>query len=78
MIDNLEIEQTIRAALPAATVKVTDLTGGRDHFHVEVTSSLFANKPRLVRHQMVQDALRTLLAAGRIHAVTITTKEKES
>ena len=70
-----ELEQTLREAFPeAAEVRVTDRTGGGDHFLVEVTSSRFDDLPLLEQHRLVNEALAAPFASGRIHEMRIKTK----
>jgi stress-induced morphogen len=70
-----ELEQTLRAAFPeAAEVRVTDRTGGGDHFLIEVTSPRFDGLPLLEQHRLVNEALAAPFASGRIHEMRIKTK----
>ena len=70
-----ELEQTLREAFPEATaVRVTDRTGGGDHFLVEVTSPRFDGLPLLEQHRLVNEALAAPFASGRIHEMRIKTK----
>ena len=70
-----ELEQTLREAFPEATeVRVTDRTGGGDHFLVEVASPRFDGLPLLEQHRLVNDALAAPFASGRIHEMRIKTK----
>jgi stress-induced morphogen len=70
-----ELEQTLREAFPEASeVRVTDRTGGGDHFLVEVTSSRFDGLPLLEQHRLVNEALAAPFASGRIHEMRIKTK----
>lgn len=71
--DNLE--QILRDAFPEAEeVRVTDRTGGGDHFLVEVTSPRFDGMSLLEQHKLVNEALAALFAAGTIHEMRIKTK----
>lgn len=73
-----ELEHTLREAFPEATeVRVTDRTGGGDHFLVEVTSPRFDGMPLLEQHRLVNDALAAPFASGRIHEMRIKTKGTE-
>jgi stress-induced morphogen len=70
-----ELEQTLREAFPDATeVRVTDRTGGGDHFLVEVTSPRFDGLSLLEQHRLVNQALAAPFASGRIHEMRIKTK----
>ena len=70
-----ELEQTLRDAFPEATVvRVTDRTGGGDHFLIEVASPRFDGLPLLEQHRLVNEALAAPFASGRIHEMRIKTK----
>jgi len=70
-----ELETLLRQAFPdASEVRVTDRTGGGDHFLIEVTSARFAAMPLLEQHRLVNDALAAPFASGRIHEMRIKTK----
>jgi stress-induced morphogen len=70
-----ELERVLREAFPEATaVKVTDRTGGGDHFLVEVTSPRFDGMPLLDQHRLVNEALAAPFASGRIHEMRIKTR----
>jgi stress-induced morphogen len=69
------LEQLLRDAFPEAKeVRVTDRTGGGDHFLVEVTSSQFDGLSLLAQHKLVNEALAAPFAAGTIHEMRIKTK----
>jgi stress-induced morphogen len=75
--DTAELEALLRDAFPEATeVRVTDRTGGGDHFQVEVTSPRFAGLSLVEQHRLVNDALAAPFASGRIHEMRIKTKGK--
>ncbi len=70
-----ELETILREAFPEATeVRVTDRTGGGDHFLIEVTSPRFEGLSLLEQHRLVNDALATPFASGRIHEMRIKTR----
>ena len=70
-----QLEGLLRSAFPEATeVRVTDRTGGGDHFLVEVTSPRFDDLPLLEQHRLVNAALAEPFAAGTIHEMRIKTK----
>ena len=69
------LEQLLHEAFPEATeVRVTDRTGGGDHFLVEVTSPRFDGLPLLEQHRLVNDALAEPLRDGTIHELRIKTR----
>ena len=70
-----DLEELLRAAFPeAAEVRVTDRTGGGDHFLIEVTSARFDRLSLVEQHRLVNDALAAPFASGRIHEMRIKTK----
>ncbi|MBI3999910.1 MAG: BolA family transcriptional regulator [Candidatus Omnitrophica bacterium] len=50
------------------------MTGGGDHFHISVVSSIFQGKILIDQHRLVQQALQRAFEDGRIHAVQIKTQ----
>ena len=68
-----EIKARIQAALPDASVSVTDTTGGGDHFAATVVSAAFAGKGPVDRHRLVYAALGDAMR-GPIHALALTTQ----
>ena len=66
------IEAMIRAALPDATVEITDLAGDGDHYAAHVMSAAFAGRPRVAQHKLVYDALGGRMG-GELHALQLTT-----
>jgi stress-induced morphogen len=73
--DTAELEVLLRDAFPEATeVRVTDRTGGGDHFQIEVTSPRFAGLSLVEQHRLVNEALAAPFASGRIHEMRIKTK----
>ncbi len=67
-----QIEGMIRAALPDATVTITDLAGDGDHYAAHVVSASFAGKSRVAQHQLVYRALGGRMG-GELHALQLTT-----
>jgi len=55
--------------LHAGHVGANDLGLGT-HFRVRIDSPLFDGKPRVARHRLVYDALRSFIAQG-VHAIAI-------
>jgi len=72
MIAPEEIHSRIQAALPGAQITVRDLTGGGDHYEVEVISEAFGGVPPVQRHRMVYAPLRDVLG-GELHALALRT-----
>jgi stress-induced morphogen len=67
-----EIGAMIRAAIPDATVEITDLAGDGDHYAAKVTSASFAGLSRVKQHQAVYQALGGRMG-GVLHALQLTT-----
>ena len=67
-----EIEGMIKAALPDATVEMTDLAGEGDHWAAKVTSAAFVGKSRVQQHKLVYNALDGKMG-GVLHALQLTT-----
>ncbi len=67
-----EIEGMILAALPDATVEMTDLAGDGDHWAAKVTSAQFAGMSRVAQHKLVYNALDGRMG-GVLHALQLTT-----
>jgi stress-induced morphogen len=70
-----QLEGLLREAFPeAAHVRVTDRTGGGDHFQVEVTSPRFDGLSLVEQHRLVNEALAAPFASGTIHEMRIKTR----
>jgi len=67
-----DIEALIKAALPDASVEITDLAGDGDHYAARVVSGAFKGLPRVRQHQLVYDALQGR-TGGELHALARTT-----
>lgn len=63
------LELIIKDRLDASTVKVEDMSGGCGQaFAVVIVSEVFAGKNKLMRHRLVNNALKEEIAG--IHAFT--------
>lgn len=71
-----EIEALILAAIPDASVTLTDLAGDGDHWSAHVVSGQFVGVPRVRQHKMVYEALGGRMG-GVLHALQLTTAAKE-
>jgi stress-induced morphogen len=67
-----EIERRIKAALPDATIEITDLAGDDNHWSATVTSEQFRGKSRVQQHQLVYTAIGTDMG-GALHALQLQT-----
>ena len=68
-----ELITRIKATLPSAEVKAQDLTGGGDHWRLEVVAAEFAGISMVKQHQLVYQALGEWMH-GPIHALSLDTK----
>lgn len=73
-MDPAEIERRILSALPDAKVTVSDMTGTRDHYDVEVVSGKFDGVLSVQRHRMVYAPLKDVMDDGALHALKLSTK----
>lgn len=67
-----EIEQRLTEFFPDAKLKLRDLTGGGDHWQLELISEKFQGKSLVEQHQMVYRALGEWMKKE-IHALALTT-----
>lgn len=67
------IDATLQAAFPGAQIRVTDTTGGGDHFEVEIAASQFAGLSMIDQHRAVYDALGEPVGYE-IHALGLKTR----
>lgn len=72
-MESSEIEQLIRAGIPDARIKLTDLVGDKDHWSATVISAAFVGKTKLQQHQIVYKALGAYMG-GPLHALQLTTQ----
>ena len=73
MLEATDVQKRIETGIPGAQVRVQDLTGGADHFAVEVVAEAFAGQTPIKRHRMVYAALGEAMS-GPIHALQLTTR----
>jgi stress-induced morphogen len=74
MADLAELREMIEAALPGATVEVTDETGAGDHLRAVVKAPQFEGLSRIDQHRLVKAAVRDRFEDGTIHALSVKTK----
>jgi stress-induced morphogen len=72
-----EIERLIKAAIPDAEVKISDLAGDGDHYAARVVSNSFAGLSRIKQHQAVYAALGGRVG-GELHALQLETAVPQS
>lgn len=68
------IRERITSKYEDAQVTVYDLTGGGNHYQVEVVSQAFAGKTPIERHRMINDTVKDLMQSGELHALALTCK----
>lgn len=68
-----EIKQRIEAAIPGASAKVEDYTGGGDHFSATVTAEAFEGRSRVEQHRLVYEIFGKEIG-GAIHALALKTQ----
>lgn len=70
-----EIREHLIEKFPDATIKLMDLTGGGDHWRLEIRSAAFKGQNMVQQHQTVYRALGDLMKT-KIHALSLDTGEK--
>lgn len=75
-LDPAELKRIIEAGIPDSRAQVTDLTGTRDHYRVDVVSPAFAGKSLVQQHQMVYRAVGQHMTQA-VHALQIRTSTPE-
>jgi stress-induced morphogen len=73
MADLAELKGMIEAALPGATVEVSDETGNGDHLRATVTAPQFEGLSRIDQHRLVKAAVKERFDDGTIHALSVKT-----
>ena len=68
-----DIEQMIKEAIPDAEIQIEDLRGDGDHYAAYVRSAEFKGKTRVQQHQMVYKALKGRMG-GQLHALALKTE----
>jgi stress-induced morphogen len=69
-----ELRAMIEAALPGASVEMSDETGDGNHLRAEVSAPQFAGLSRLDQHRLVRAAVKARFEDGQIHALSIKTE----
>ncbi len=68
------IEEKLKLNFPDCELQITDLTGGGDHYSVNIRSNTFSGLSLIQQHQKVYAALDELLK-GPLHALQIQTSD---
>ena len=74
MADLAELRSLIEAALPGATVEVTDEDGGGQHLLAVVAASQFVGLSRIDQHRLVKAAIKPRFDDGTVHALSVKTR----
>lgn len=64
-----ELEKIIKQSFPDADIKIKDLAGDDDHYHLKITSKCLSGKTKVEQHRMVYKALE----GQSIHALQLET-----
>ena len=73
MITAEEIDSRIKKEIEGAEVTVKDMTGGQDHWDVEVVSAAFDGVSPVNQHRMVYAAFSDVIG-GALHALKLKTR----
>jgi stress-induced morphogen len=73
-VDLSELESMIEAALPGATVEVSDEDGGGQHLLAVVKAPQFEGRSRIEQHRLVKAAVKPRFDDGTIHALSVKTE----
>jgi stress-induced morphogen len=71
--DLAELKAMIEAALPGASVDVSDETGNGDHLRAVVSAAQFDGLSRIDQHRLVKAAVKERFDDGTIHALSVKT-----
>jgi len=72
-VDLEELRGMIEAALPGASVVVSDEDGGGQHLRAEVAAPQFEGLSRIEQHRLVKAAVKARFDDGTIHALSVKT-----
>ena len=72
-VDLGELQAMIEAALPGATVEVSDEEGGGQHLRAVVAAPQFEGLSRIDQHRLVKAAVKSRFDDGTIHALSVKT-----
>jgi stress-induced morphogen len=72
-VDLDELRGMIEAALPGATVEVSDEDGAGQHLRAVVAASQFEGLSRIEQHRLVKAAVKDRFDDGSIHALSVKT-----
>ena len=73
-VDLTELQAMIEAALPGATVEVSDEDGGGQHLLAVVKAPQFEGLSRIEQHRLVKAAVKPRFDDGTVHALSVKTQ----
>jgi stress-induced morphogen len=73
-VDLTELQAMIEAALPGATVEVSDEDGGGQHLLAVVKAPQFEGLSRIDQHRLVKAAVKPRFDDGTVHALSVKTE----
>ncbi|HEX3363360.1 MAG TPA: BolA/IbaG family iron-sulfur metabolism protein [Solirubrobacterales bacterium] len=73
-VDLTELKEMIEAALPGASIEVSDEDGGGQHLLAVVAAPQFAGLSRLDQHRLVKAAVKPRFDDGSVHALSVKTR----
>jgi stress-induced morphogen len=73
-VDLTELKTMIEAALPGASVEVTDEDGSGQHLRAEVKAPQFEGLSRIDQHRLVKAAIKPRFDDGSVHALSVKTE----
>jgi stress-induced morphogen len=73
-VDLTELQSMIEAALPGATVEVSDEDGSGQHLLAVVTAPQFEGLSRIDQHRLVKAAVKPRFDDGTVHALSVKTQ----
>ena len=68
-----DIEQRLLGKLPGAKIKLADMTGGGDHWQLQIETEEFRGLSLIEQHQLVYKILGEWMQRE-IHALSLSTK----
>lgn len=69
-----EIKTRLLKAFPSCEIVLKDLTGGEDHWQLDIKCTEFSGKSLVEQHQMVYKALGDMMGhSSQIHALALNT-----
>ena len=74
MVDLAELKSMIEAALPGASVEMSDETGDGNHLRAEVSAPQFEGLSRIDQHRLVKAAVKSRFDDGTVHALSVKTQ----